>query len=383
VNVRDTRHVVQRLPLLILIAVAAALILPAAVSAAGRGPTLTAGPDSSVAGPCTRKVKGFTAAAVERARDLAGRGGIVCFPAGTYTGDLHATVARQTWKLDNKAVLTGSVYITGAKFKLLNGIITRPGDNRWIASVEIRAHDVTVQSVIFNGGGAGIGVYGVDRSRIVSNTFKRLTGSAISIWSEGIGADYTLISKNTIVQTRTFQVSPIMSRGNEGGSPGGVQNYRTLVTGNKIDQGQGDVGWFGIELKQSRLATIVGNTIRGGRVLISLPETNKAQIRKNTFDLRGSPDWGIEVNNAHDANITGNRFLGDGIGGADYAIAVNTDSQRITARRNTATNIRTFIGVAGDGHRITDNCLKKRVRFVEEFMQNGGPNIVIARNRSC
>ncbi len=381
---RDTRHVAQRLPLLILIAVVAALILPTmAVSAAGRGPTPTASPTSSVAGPCTRRVQGFTAAAVERARDLAGAGGIVCFPAGTYTGDLRATVARQTWKLDDNAMLRGSVYVTGAKFKLLNGIIRRPGDNRWIASVEIHAHDVTVQSVIFSGGGAGIGVYGVDRSRIIGNSFKYLTGSAISLWGEAGGSDYTLISKNTIVQSNTFQVSPITSRGNEAGTPGGVQNYRISIVGNKISQGQGDVGWFGIELKQSRLATVEGNSINGGRVLLSLPETNKAQIRKNTFDLRGTPHWGIEVANAHDATITGNRFVGDGTGGVDYAIVLNTNSQRTIARRNTATSIRTFFGVAGDGHRVTDNCLKTRVRFIEEWMLNGGPNIVFARNRSC
>lgn len=380
---RHTRHVVQRLPLLIPIAVAIALMLPTMASAAGRGPTPTASAASSVAGPCTRRVSGFTAAAVERARDLAGVGGIVCFPAGHYTGDFHATVARQTWKLDDNALLIGAVYITGAKFRLLNGIISRPDPNRWIASVEIRADDVTVESVVFSGGGTGIGVYGRDRSRIIGNYFKYLTGSAISLWGEGTGADYTLISKNTIVQTLTFQVSPITSRGNEAGNPGGVQNYRVSILGNKINQGQGDIGWFGIELKQSRLATVEGNTIRGGKVLLSLPETNKAQIRKNTFDLRGSPFWGIEVANAHDANILSNNFVGDGTGGVDYAISLNTNSQRTTARRNKATNIRTFFAVAGDGHRVTDNCLKTRVRFVEEFMLNGGPNIVFARNRSC
>lgn len=381
---RDTRHVAQRLPLLILIAVVAALILPTmAVSAAGRGPTPTASPSSSVAGPCTRRVQGFTVAAVERARDLAGVSGIVCFPAGTYRGNFKASVARQTWKLDDRALLVGSVHITGYKVKLLNGIISQPGANRWLASVEIRAHDVTVQSVVFSGGGVGIGVYGKDRVRIIANNFKYLTGSAISLWGEALGSDYTLISKNTIVQTNTVQVSPITSRGNEAGTPGGVQNYRISIVGNKINQGQGDVGWFGIELKQSRLATVEGNTIKGGRVLLSLPETNKAQIRKNTFDLRGSPHWGVEVANAHDVNITGNRFVGDGTGGVDYAIVLNTNSQRTIARRNTATSIRTFFGVAGDGHRVTDNCLKTRVRFIEEWMLNGGPNIVFARNRSC
>ncbi len=374
----------RRLSLVLaIVATAILLVPPMAASAAVAKPAPARATAASVAGPCTRTVKGFSAAAVESARNAAGAGGIVCFPAGTYSGSLHASVPRQTWKLDDAAKLTGSVYITGAGVKLFNGISIRTGVDRWTASVEIRAHDVTVQSVRFLGGGTGVGVYGVDRSRILSNTFKYMLGSAVSIWSEGVGADRTLVRGNNIVQTRTHQVSPITSRGNEGGGHGGVQNYRPIIRKNTINQGAGDIGWFGIELKQSKGAIVESNRIKGGIVLMSIPETDNALIRYNTFDLRGTPHWGIEVGNAHDAIIDKNTFFGDGMGGVDYAIALNTGSLRTLARQNKATDMRTFFAIAGDGHRVTDNCLKTRVQFVQEFALNGGPNIVFARNRSC
>ena len=308
---------------------------------------------------------------------------MVCFPAGTYVGLLHASVANQTWRLLAGARLTGIVRITGAGVKLRGGTMVLPSGNQWFASVEIRADDVTVQGVGFLGGGTGINVYGKDRSRIIGNSFKLLTGSAISIWSEGVGADRTLISRNTIVQTKTHQVSPITSRGNESDGHGGVQNKSTVIRHNTINQGAGSIGWFGIELKQSWGSVVERNSIKGGRVLMSIPETDKALIRYNTFDLRGSPHWGIEVGNAFDAVIDGNTFVGDGTGGVDYAIALNSGSMRTYARGNKATDIRTFFGIAGDGHRVNDNCLKTRVRFVHEWMLNGGPDIIFKRNRNC
>ena len=372
----------HRLPLLVALAVTAILVVPpVAASAAATRPSASPQIAASVAAPCTRTVRGFSAAAVESARDRAGVGGVVCFPAGTYSGSLHATVARQTWRLNKASILTGSVYISGAGVKLIGGISSRTGVDRWTASVEIRADDVTVQSVRFRGGGTGIGVYGKDRSRILSNSFRRLLGSAVSIWSEGVGADRTLIRGNLIVQTLTHQVSPITSRGNEGGGHGGVQNSRTVILKNVIDQGAGDIGWFGIELKQSYRAVVQSNTIKGGIVLMSIPETDRATIRYNIFDLRGTPHWGIEVGNANDAVIDGNNFFGDGPAGVDYAIALNSGSLRTLARSNTASNLRTFFAIAGDGHRVTNNCLRSSVRFIQEFGLNGGPDIIFARNR--
>lgn len=373
----------HRLPLLVALIVVAALVVPpVAASAVSRGPAPASSAGSSATLPCTRTVSGFTAAAVESARDRAGAGGIVCFPAGTYTGSLHATVAGQTWRLDDNAKLTGSVYITGAKVTLLNGQILRGKVDRWQASVEIRADDVTIQSVLFGSGGTGVGVYGKDRSRILYNTFKNLFGSAVAIWSEGVGADNTYVYKNKISQTVTLQVSPITSRGNEGGGHGGVQNQRTVIRRNVIDQGAGNIGWFGIELKQSKYAVVESNVIKGGTVLLSIPETDKAAIRYNTFDLRGTAHWGIEVANAYDAVVARNKFIGDGRTGIDYALSLNTGPLRTLAVYNTATDLRTFFAIAGDGHRVKDNCLTN-VRYVQEFALNGGSDIVFERNGPC
>jgi hypothetical protein len=374
-TVRTIRH----LSLLVSMAIAAALVVPSmAVLASTQSPAPQPALTQSLTG-CTRTVRGFTAAAVESARDRAGVGGTVCFPAGTYRGSLHASVRGQTWKLTYYAALTGAVYISAPSVKITGGSIVRPSGDRWTASVQIRADNVTVKGVRFRGGGTGVGVYGKDRARIASNSFRYLSGSAVAIWSEGVGADYTAITGNSIVQTRTYHVSPITSRGNEGGSHGGVQNYGTVITSNSINQGNGSLGWFGIELKQSRGAIIEHNTIKGGTVLISLPETDAARIRYNTFDLRGSAHWGVEVGNAYDAAIDRNTFIGDGKYGVDYAIILNSGSLRTLARYNHAANLRTFFGVAGDGHRVTDNCLKS-VGHLQEFMLNGGPNIIFARN---
>jgi hypothetical protein len=373
----------RRLPAIVAIAIGAALLLPSAAAfAAVRVTTPTPAVATTAVAKCTRTVKGFTAAHVDTARNRAGRNGIVCFPRGTYTGNLHANVAGQTWRLASGARLTGQVFITAARVKLVGGTIARADNNRWIASVDIRANDVTVQSVKFRGGGTGINVLGHDRARIIGNNFRYLTGSAISIWSEGVGADKTLIYKNAISQSATNQVSPITSRGNESGSRGGVQNLGTSIRYNWINQGVGNVGWFGIELKQSKGALIEHNTIKGGTVLVSLPESDNATIRYNTFDLRGTPHWGVEVANAYNVVIDRNTFVGDGPTGVDYAITLNSGSLRTYARYNKAIRLRTFFAIAGDGHRVTDNCYTS-IAHIQEFALNGGSNIVFARNRRC
>ena len=350
---------------------------PSPTPAATPTPTPIATPTS-----CTRTVSGFTATAIATARDAAGIGGVVCFPAGTYAGNVTASVGSQTWKFDPAATLTGSVTIGGTGVRLTGGTIERPTTDRWTPAVAVRANDATVQSVAFRGGGVGVGVYGKDRTAILSNSFSGLSGSAISIWSEGVGADDTRIENNSIVQAITYRVSPITSRGNESSIHSGVQNARTVIRGNTIDQGPGDVGWFGIELKQSRGTLIEGNTISGGHVLVSLPESDAVTIRSNTFDLRGSPTWGIEVANAHDVIVERNTFIDSGTTAGGHAVSLNSGSLRTTARYNTARDLRTFFDVSGDWHTVTDNCFSS-VGYEYEYRSSGGPNITFSRNGAC
>jgi nitrous oxidase accessory protein NosD len=326
-------------------------------------------------------VSGFTAAAVHAARDAAGNG-TVCFPAGTYTGSLTASVSGQTWLLDPNAKITASVNITAPNVTLKGGIIAIANANRWAPNVAVRADAVTIRSVDFRDGGTGINIFGRDGTRILGNDFSGLSGSAISLWGETGGSDDALIEGNHIVQTGTFKVSPITSRGNESGGHGGVQNARAIIRNNVIDQGPGDVGWFGIELKQSRAARIEGNTIKGGYVLVSLPETDQAVIRSNAFDLRGTSHWGVEVANANDVVIEQNTFTGGGPNAGDHAVSLNSGSLRTGVRYNQVRQIRTLFDVSGDGHVVTDNCLTD-VTNVFEYRSSGGPDITFARNGPC
>jgi hypothetical protein len=346
-----------------------------------RASTPTPAPAPITTAACTRTVTTLTATAVHAARDAAGVGGVVCLVAGTYTGNLSATVANQTWRLDPATRLTGTVALKAAGLRFAGGTIERPAADRWFPSVAIRADDVTVEGVTFSGGGAGVGVYGRDRAAILDSDFSGLSGSAISIWSEGVGADATRIENNRIVQTITNKVSPITSRGNETVSHGGVQNTGTVIRGNTIDQGPGDVGWFGIELKQSRGALLEGNTMVGGHVLVSLPESDAVTIRGNTFDMRGSPHWGVEVANADDVIVERNTFIGNGTSGGQ-AISLNSGSVRTTARFNTARDLKTFFAVSGDGHNVTDNCFTA-VAYEHEYRSSGGANITFSRNGAC
>jgi hypothetical protein len=358
------------------------LLVPMPAAATGRTAAAPAAPASNALPACTRTVSGFTAAAVDAAKNAAGAGGTVCFPAGTYNGNLTANVAGQWWLLDNNTKLTGTLNITAPKVVIYNGQFIRPNADRWMATVQIRADDAIVWHMIFRGGGAGIGVYGKDRAKILANNFRDLTGSAVSIWSENVGADDTLIYANEIIQTRTSRVSPITSRGNETNGHGGVQNLRTVVRSNSIGQGSAEVGWFGVELKQSKGALIEYNHIWGGRVLISLPESDSVTIRNNAVDLRGSATWGVEVGNAWDTVFTGNTVVGDGSKSTDYAIQMNTNPLRTIVRNNRAMNLRTLVGIAGNGHRIQDNCLNT-VANVTEFMLNGGNDIIVSNNKLC
>jgi len=344
-------------------------------------PSPTATPAASTSAGCVRTVSGFTATAVHAARDGAGAG-TVCFPAGTYTGALSASVAGQTWSLAPGAVITGPINVSGAGVTIRGGTIERPTTDRWAPSVRVDADGVTVEGITFLGGGQVVSIQGNDRTRVRNNTFTGQSGSAIAIWGDGVGADDTLIEGNTITQTITYQVSPITSRGNESNVHAGVQNARTIVRNNTIDQGIGNVGWFGVEFKQSAGTLVEGNTIRGGWVLISFPETDGAIVRNNTLDMRGTPNWGIEVANSYDVTVEGNTFIGGGTSAGDHAVSLNSGSLRTTVRGNTVRDVRTLFDVSGDWHTVTDNCLAN-VLYEYEYRSSGGPNITFARNGPC
>jgi hypothetical protein len=304
--------------------------------------------------PCSETVSGFSAAAVHAARDAAGPDGIVCVPAGRYRGDLTASVAGQTWRLAAAATLEGAVRVTARGVTISGGRSERATDDQWSAGIEVRANDVTVERMRFVKGGQGVAVFGHDRTTVRRNDFRGLVGSAVFLWGEGRGADGTVVERNTIVQTAGFHVSPIAGRGAEDGNPCSVVNRGTIIRNNVVDQGSTDVGWFGIEFKCHEDGVIEGNDVRGGEVLISLPDNNRMLIRNNVLHVVGTAYWGVEIAKAHDITVTRNRFIGSS-SSVHYAVAENSDSQRVSVTWNHVSMMKAV--AIGNGLTVTDNCV--------------------------
>jgi parallel beta helix pectate lyase-like protein len=332
---------------------------------------------------CTRTVNGFTAAAVHAARDAAGSG-TVCFPAGTYAGELTASVAGQTWRLDPNATLSGAIQVTGRGVTISGGRSERGTGNAWSAGVQVRADDVTVKRMRFVSGGQGVAIYGRDRTTVRDSDFRGLSGGSLSIWGEGRGADDTLFEGNTIVQTLGFHVSPIGGRASEDCS---ILNRRTIIRDNVMDQGSrlANIGWFGAEFLCHPNILIEGNTFRGGHALVSLTtKTDDFIVRGNRFDLAnaagGGAYWGIEIANVHGGLVQNNVFDGKVLSGTRVAVSMNTNSSDHRIINNRVLHLPRFLELAGAGNVITDNCL---IDVPAAIMFGVPAQNTIARNGPC
>jgi hypothetical protein len=326
-------------------------------------------------------VTGFTAAAVHAARDAAGAGR-VCFPAGTYSGDLVASVAGQTWRLDPNTTLGGSIQVTGAGVTISGGRSQRGTGDPWSAGVAVGADDVTVEGMRFVRGGIGVATYGRDRTTVRGNEFRGLSGGAFFIWGHGLGADDAVFEGNTVVQTLGSKVSPVAGRGSEGSNPCAIVNRRTIIRNNVIDQGPQGIGWFGIELKCHEDVLIERNTLRGGHALISLPDNNRVTIRQNDLTLgppaRGSLGayWGVEIANAHDVTVTNNDCRGT-TQTFGSCVSMNTAPLRTIVTNNRAFGfVQYLVQGGGGGTVITDNCYAAGTTL-QEFPD---PSDTVARN---
>lgn len=368
-----------------------ALVLSAQVATtpSGRPPRLLApavdgltSPSSaaSPAGSCQATVGGRTAAAVETAVANAGAG-TVCFPAGLYEGSFAATAAGQTWRLHAEAVLAGPVTITAPDVSIRGGTLELPTDNQWAEGIAVDADRATIEGVTFRGGGLVVSVKGRDGTQILDNDFSGQSGTAIFIWGEGRGADDTLIRGNTIDQAAARMASPISSRAADDPAEG-IVNRRITIRGNTIDQGDAATGWFGVELKLSPDAVIVDNNIRGGAVLISLPDSDGSIVSGNRLDLRGSAWWGVEIASSDDVTVTANTFIGDGPSSGDAAVSMNSGSLRALVSANRAEGLRTLVNLTGNDHRIVDNCLVE-VRDVVAYRLSAGADVDVIRNGPC
>ncbi len=341
---------------------------------------MTASPAAPPTVGCQATVGGETAAAVEAA--VAGAGaGTVCFPAGRYKGPFVAAVAGQTWRLDEEAVLAGSVAIEAPDVRIDGGTMELPTDNPWAEGITVNADRATIQGVTFRGGGLVVSVKGRDGTQILDNHFSGQSGTAIFIWGEGRGADDTLIEGNTIDQAAARKASPISSRAADDAAEG-IVNRRITIRGNTIDQGDATTGWFGVELKLSPGAVIVDNDIRGGAVLVSLPDSDGAIVSGNRLDLRGSATWGVEIASSDDVTVQDNTFTGDGPSSDDTAVSMNSGSLRALISGNRAGGLGALVNLTGNDHLIADNCLAN-VKNITAYRSSAGPDVDIVRNGPC
>jgi hypothetical protein len=340
----------------------------------------TPSPSAAAADDCSASVGGTTAADVDAASAAAGAG-TLCFPAGTYEGPFTASIEGQTWRLDPEAVLAGSILIDAPDVWIIGGNVELPTEDQWADGIAIDADRVTLQDITFHGGGVVVSVRGRDGTQILDNRFSGQSGTAIFVWGEGRGADDTLIEGNTITQDATRQASPIASRAAEDEADG-VVNARITVRGNTIDQGDETTGWFGVELKLSPNAVITDNDIRGGNVLVSLPDSDGVIVSNNRFDLRGSAHWGVEVANSDDVTVEDNVFTGEGNGSRDTAVSMNSGSLRALITANRVDGVGALVDLTGNDHRIIDNCLTN-VATVAAYRTSAGSNVDIARNGDC
>ena len=344
-----------------------------------RTPPLPSAPAAS-GDACSATVQGSDAAAVEAAVS-AGGGGTVCFPAGRYEGEFNASVAGQTWRLADDAVLAGHVTISAPDVWILGGQVELPTEDTFAESITVDADRATIEGMTFHGGGLDVSIKGRDGTQVLDNSFSGQSGTAVFVWGEGRGADDTLIEGNTIDESAGRDASPISSRAAENESDG-IVNRRITVRGNTINQGDATTGHFGVELKLSPDALIVDNEIRGGKALISLPDSDNAIVSRNRLDLTGSPAWGVELANSNDATIEDNTIVGDGPGSGDVAVSMNSGSLRALVTANSVRALSTLVNLSGDDHRIIDNCVVD-IGALTAYRSSAGPNVDVERNGPC
>jgi len=336
--------------------------------------TAAAAAASTCAGTATGTSPRDVAAASAAARD-----GVLCLPAGTYEGVMFAREANQTWRFAPDAVIAGRLVIAAPGVTIEGGRVEVATDDPWEPSIVIAADDAVVERVTFVTGGLGISIKGVDGARIVGNTFSGLIGTAIFVWGDGRGADGVTIEQNSITQGQARRASPVSSRGSDDSS---VTNTNLIVRGNMIDQGTPETGWFGIELKATPGAIVEANEVRGGSVLISLPDSDGTVIRGNLLDMRGSPHWGVEIASSDGVQVVDNEFQGRGRDAGQTAVSMNSGSRGALIQGNRVTAVSTLVDLTGDAHRVVANCLVDVARQYD-YRSSAGRDLVFEDNGAC
>jgi parallel beta-helix repeat protein len=303
-------------------------------------------------------------AAIHAARDAAGVGGTVVFPAGTYkilgvddvgTGGLKANVAGQVWVISPNATIIqylryhGLITVSAADVTItgggtVNGGRVLLGDQPYDTTAVIlgtrAAHNLTVEN-IFVTEASYYGIIGQgSHSRVLYCRFYRNFWAEIYLSSwVSMGATVQNTYDNEIIgnyvdctaeDPATFSHAAINIRGNYTASGTQYYSYRGKILNNTVIIPPGctnaDGSACGIVIGfNAPDGLISGNTVVNGVLGISIPRTTNCRVIGNT--VIGGTLFGIECPNAPGAVVHSNVIDGQGTLGSlsGGAITLNGD----------------------------------------------------------
>jgi parallel beta-helix repeat protein len=296
-------------------------------------------------------------AEVHAARDAAGVGGHVYFPAGTYkVNALVMNVAGQTWELAPGATLKTvttqtTVTMSAAGCTLRGGTV----DGESVGSsagtnVYITGADCVVERVKFvDAEGIGVNCQG-QRAVIDGCTFTDCGGTAIFVQTAGLGADLVdvRVSNNYIVNAGTTQYG-IQVYGFTGPT---TTPRRVKVIGNLVSLPAGAATGICIESHTGcRDLDISHNTVLGGQMGISVDNSPGTRVAENV--CVGAYSYGIEVASSNQCSVVGNTIQSETVTDRGIALTGASPSSRCTVTGNTVIGCADYQVYANGGNRNT------------------------------
>jgi parallel beta-helix repeat protein len=332
-------------------------------------PTPSAPPEPAL--PAGTRVTSFGArgdgstddtAAIVRARDAAGSGGTVVFPAGTYLiSGVSVNVAGQRWVLDAQATLrlrpgagsdllrmsAADAVVTGGRLDGNRAAQTTSG-----TCLTVSAPRATIEAMdIGECRGWGIYVRGAANVRILRNVVHDTGDASIFIESDSVrGSDNAVVDGNTVRRTTREGAGGIIVHGT-----GTVATVAPRIANNRVE----NVAQISIEVWGSvPRSVIVGNTTVGGYMGISVDRSHDAQVLGNrVFAARL---YGIELAASHRCVVRDNTVDESGVAGSTgiALTGVLERSRNNLIEANTVISARRGIQLNKDSH---DNTIARNV----------------------
>jgi hypothetical protein len=360
-------------------------------------------------------------AEIHAARDAAGVGGTVVFPAGTYkivgnndgTGALQANVAGQTWIIGANATiiqynharalitvsaagvtLTGGGTLNGGRSTLgTDGPGVALGDNAYnvltVILGKIEAADLIVQNLkITESSQWGVWAQG-NRTKVLGCNLTKCWGDSIILSSNYLAvtlgstmqdtydmeASYNFIDRSD-QPSATADHLGIRLRGNGGSATPGDDPkvayrpkalYNTILLAVNPDEATGRV--MGIEFSYASQGLAQGNRVVNGSMGVSFAQHDYGQSIGNTFI--GSSLFGQELADSQNCIVQGNIFDGNGIGGTKSSgsgINVNSVSNNAVIVGNhffdMASTCRPIASGSASGLVVTGNIIEHRFGII-------------------